>query len=99
MGGGNTRQQSGKSENRIKPRVYVRRITHSTMFEKAFFAILLAETGVRKISSVACGFSPIKIHYFDDPKRFINRINEVYVFFSIKYRYSYILLKKTYTSL
>ena len=32
--------------------------------------ILLAGTGVRKISSVACGFSYIKIHYS------VNRINE-----------------------
>ena len=31
------------------------------MYEKAAF--LLARTGVRKISSVACGFRPIKIHY------------------------------------
>ena len=51
-------------------------------------SILLAGTGVRKISSVACGFSSVKIHYS------VNRINEVYVF-SIKYRYSDILLKKT----
>ena len=42
-------------ENRIKPRLYVRRITRSTMYEKA-------RAGVRKISSVACGFSPIKVH-------------------------------------
>ena len=49
--------------------------------------ILLAGTGLRKISSVECGFSSIKIQYS------VNRINEVYVF-SIKYRYSDILLKK-----
>ena len=52
--------------------MYVRRITHST-------TILLARTGVRKISSVACGFSPIKIHFSDNPKSLISRINEVYV--------------------
>ena len=27
-------------------------------------------------STVACGFSPIKIHYFDYLKRFMKRINE-----------------------
>ena len=40
------------------------------------------------VASLACGLSPIKIHYSDYPKR----INEVYVF-SIKYCYSDILLK------
>ena len=35
---------------------------------------LLAGTRIRKISSVAFGFSSIKIHYS------VNRINEVYVF-------------------
>ena len=48
----------------------------------------ISGTGVKKISNVACGFSPIKIDY---PKCFINRINEV--FFSRKYHYSDILLK------
>ena len=43
-------------------------------------SILLAGTGVRKISSVACGFSSIKIDYSDYPKSLISRINEVYVF-------------------
>ena len=37
---------------------------------------LLAGTGVREMSSVACGFGPIKIHYFDHQKCFIDRINE-----------------------
>ena len=55
--------------------------------------ILLAGTGVWKISSVACGFSSIKIDYSDYPKSLISRINEVYVL-SIKYRYCHILLKK-----
>ena len=45
--------------------------------------ILLAGTGVRKNITLACGFSLIKIHYSDYPKRFINRINEVDVFISI----------------
>ena len=48
---------------------------------------MLAGTGVRKISSVACGFSPVKI-----PKKLICRINEVYVLF--KKIFSDILLKK-----
>ena len=44
--------------------------------------------------TVASGSSPIKIHYFDYPKCFNNRINEVYDF-TIRYRYRYsdILLK------
>ena len=51
-----------------------------------------------KISSVACGFSSIKIEYSDYPKSLISRINEVYVcFFSIIYRYSDILLKKIWS--
>ena len=49
--------------------------------------ILLAGTGVRKISSVAWVFSSIKINYS------VNRIHEVYAF-SITYRFSDILLKK-----
>ena len=46
-------------------------------------SILLAGTGVWKISSVACGFSFIKIDYSDYPKSLISRINEVYVFFKL----------------
>ena len=38
------------------------------------------------------GSSPIQIHYFNYPKRFSNQRNEVYEF-SIKYRYSSILVK------
>ena len=45
-------------------------------------SILLAGTGVWKISSVACGFSSIYIDYSDYPKSLISRINEVYVFFN-----------------
>ena len=48
---------------------------------------------VWKISSVAWGFSFIKIDHSDYPKSLISRINEVYVL-SIKYRNSDILLKK-----
>ena len=54
---------------------------------------MLAETGVRKISSVACGFSIVKIHFSDYLKSLISRINEVYVFFN-EISYSDILLKK-----
>ena len=46
------------------------------MDEKAPF--LLAGTGIMKIISVASGLSPFKIHYFDYPKHFINRINFIY---------------------
>ena len=49
-------------------------------------APLLAETGARKISSVACVFSPIEIQFSDYPKRSISRINEINAF-SIKYRF------------
>ena len=52
------RESPAQFENRIKPRVYVRRITRSTMYKKS--SILLARTGVREIISVACGFCPIK---------------------------------------
>ena len=44
-------------ESRIKPRMYVRRITSSTMYEKAQFCS-------PELASVACGFSPIRIHFF-----------------------------------
>ena len=36
-----------------------------------------ARNGAVKISSVACGFSLVKIDYSDYPKSFISRINEV----------------------
>ena len=49
---------------------------------------LLAGTGLWKISSVECGFSSIKIDYSYYPKSLIS------LCFSIKYRYSDILLKK-----
>ena len=47
-------------------------------------SILLARTGVWKISSIARGFSSIKIDYSDYPKSLVSRINEVYVFFQKK---------------
>ena len=46
-----------------------------------------------EISSVACGFSSIKIDYSDYLKSLISRKNEVNVF-STKYHYYNILLKK-----
>ena len=46
--------------------------------------ILLARTGIWKISSVTCGFSSIKIDYSDYPKSLFSRINGIYAF-SIKY--------------
>ena len=73
-------------ENRIMARVYVRSITRS-MYRKA--PLLLAGTGVWKISSVACGFSSIKIDYSDYLKSLISRINEVYV-----YRIMFIIYRK-----
>ena len=45
-------------------------------------SILLARTGAMKISSLAWGFSPIKIHFSDYSKSLISRINELYVFFN-----------------
>ena len=45
-------------------------------------SIVLVGTGVRKISSVACGFSTIKIHFSDYLKSLISSINDVYVFFN-----------------
>ena len=55
-------------------------------------SILLARTGVWKISLVACGFRSIKVDYSDYPKNLNRRINEVYLL-SIKYRYNDVLLK------
>ena len=69
------RESPPQFENRIMARVYVRSITRSTMYQKS--STLLAGTGVWKISSVACGFSSIKIDYSDYPKNLISRINEV----------------------
>ena len=59
-------------------RVYIRSITGSKYVPKS--SILLTGTGVWKVSSVACGFSSIKIEYSDYPKSLIGRINEVFVF-------------------
>ena len=84
------RESPPQFDNRIMARVYVMHITRNTMYQKLH---LLAGTGVWKIRSVACGFSSIKIDYSAYLRSLISRINEVYVF-SIKYRYSDILMKK-----
>ena len=61
-----------KFENRIKPWVYIRRITRSTMVEKApFFSWKTRQ----EISFEACEFSPIKIDFSDYPESLISRIN------------------------
>ena len=56
-------------------------------------SILLAETGVWEISSVACEFSSINIDYYDNQKSLISRINEVYVFFNKISLYQYFIEK------
>ena len=45
-------------------------------------SIKFAGTGLRKKSTLASGSSHTKIHSFDYPKRFINRINNVHYFFN-----------------
>ena len=72
-----TQESLAQFKNRINPWVYVRGIPRSTMYEKS--SILLAGTGVRKISTVACWVSPIKIHFSDYPKSLISRIKEVII--------------------
>ena len=65
------------------PRVYIRSIAGNKMYYVPKSSMLLGgETGVWKISSVACGFSSIKIDYSDYPKILISRIKEVYIFFN-----------------
>ena len=78
------RESPPQFEN-IMARVYVRSIMCS-MYYVPNSPILFARNGTVKISSVACGFSPVKVNYSDYPKSFISRINKV--FFSIKYCYS-----------
>ena len=86
------RESQPQFENRIMARVYVRSITRSTMYQKLHF---VSRNWRMENSSVACGFSSIKIDYSDHPRSLISRTNEVcVVVFSIKYRYSNILLKK-----
>ena len=66
-------------------RVYIRSITRSstrTMYQKKHLNFVSWNWRM-KISSVACGFSSIKIDIYDDQKSLISRINEVYLFFNI----------------
>ena len=69
------RESLSQFENGITPRVYIRSITLSTMYQTAIFC-------EPELSSIACGFSSIKIDYSDYPKSLISRINEVYIFFN-----------------
>ena len=50
---------------------------HYVLYYGPKSSILLAGIGVWKITSVACGFSCMKIDYSDYPKSLISRINEV----------------------
>ena len=79
------RESPPRFETRIMAWVHVRSFTRSTMY-KLESSILLVGTGVLKSSSVACGFSSIKIDYYDYPISLISRINDVYivVFFNRK---------------
>ena len=71
---------------KIKPRMYV-------CIKKLHF---ISRNWHKENSTVASVSSPIQIHYFDYPKPFINRINEVYDF-SVKY--CDILLKKKHINI
>ena len=44
-------------------------------------SILLGRTGVKKISSLVYEFSPINLHFSDNLKSLISRLNSVYAFF------------------
>ena len=69
----NKRTQIAKSQVKygINPnRETIRKLNQASGVLKVHYAyyvckssILLARTGTRKISSVACGFSPIRIHF------------------------------------
>ena len=59
-------------ETQIKPQVYVSRSTRSIMYKKLHF---VSRNWRKKIISVACGISPIKIHPSDYPKTLISRKN------------------------
>ena len=65
-----TRESPPPFENQIMAWVYVRGIMRSTMCQNAPFCS-------PEISSVARGFSRVKIDYSDYSKSFISRINEV----------------------
>ena len=69
--------QSGKPDT-------IREWNQASGVRKTYYAQYHLQTGSILLSgtngSVACGFSPIKIHFSDYPKSLISRINEVYVF-------------------
>ena len=79
------------SGSRIESSLGVRKAHYTYYYVQKSF-IFLARTGIRKISSVACEFCPVKINFSDYQKSFVSRINE-FTYFSIRYRYSDILLK------
>ena len=68
------KKQSGKS-------CTIRESNQASDVREAHLAlyILLAGTGVLKINSVACGFTPIKIHFSFYLKSLNSRIIEVYI--------------------
>ena len=73
--------QSGKSGTiRESNQASGERKAHYVQLYARKSSILLAETSVRKISSVAIGYSPIKIHFSDYLKSLISRVNEACVF-------------------
>ena len=62
--------QSGKSGT-IRESIIalgVRKAHYVFLYYVGKSSILLAGTGIRKISSVACRFSPIKMHFSNYPK-------------------------------
>ena len=80
------RESPSQFENLIMPWVYIRSILRSTT-KKLHSG---SQTGVWKISSVACGFSSVKIDYSDYPKKFNLQIMffsilKQFMCFSIKY--------------
>ena len=73
--------QSGKSgTNRESNQASGVRVVLHVCTKKVNF---VSRNRLRKISSLACRFSPIKIHFSDYPKSLISRTNEVNVFFNI----------------
>ena len=68
------RDSPPKLENQIMARVCKQSITHSTMYQKAPFCKPKLVYGKLVVE---CGFSSIKIDYYDYLKNFIRRINEV----------------------
>ena len=59
----------------------VRKVQYTLYYVRKLF-ILLARTGVRKMSSVACGLCPVKIHFSDYQKDSISIINESIAIFN-----------------